>query len=46
MKKISQTTKSAPSAIGPYSQAVLINQMLYTSGQIAINPENGDLEAD
>jgi 2-iminobutanoate/2-iminopropanoate deaminase len=31
-------TKNAPQAIGPYSQAVLVNGTLYTSGQIAINP--------
>lgn len=42
MKKII-STKNAPDAIGPYSQAVLINGMLYTSGQIAINPINGNL---
>lgn len=42
MKKIIET-KNAPAPIGPYSQAVLINNTLYTSGQIAINPDNGDL---
>ena len=42
MKKIIET-KNAPAPIGPYSQAVLINNTLYTSGQIAINPETGDL---
>ena len=31
----------APSPIGPYSQAVKVDNILYTSGQIAINPENG-----
>lgn len=36
-------TKNAPEAIGPYSQAVIAGGMLYTSGQIAINPENGEL---
>ena len=36
MKKIS-TTK-APAAIGPYSQAVIVNGILYTSGQIPIDP--------
>jgi 2-iminobutanoate/2-iminopropanoate deaminase len=41
MKKIS-TTK-APAAIGPYSQAVIVNGMLYTSGQIPINPETGQV---
>lgn len=42
MKKIINTEK-APAPIGPYSQAVLKNGVLYTSGQIAINPENGEL---
>ena len=45
MKKII-STKKAPSAIGPYSQAVLSNDTLYCSGQIAINPETGDLIID
>lgn len=45
MKEIIQTEK-APQAIGPYSQAVKVNNMLYTSGQIAINPTNGLLEID
>ena len=46
MKKIISTTK-APAAIGAYNQAILANGMLYTSGQIAINPETGKLcEAD
>ena len=38
-------TKNAPNAIGPYSQAVKIGDMLYTSGQIAINPATGGVEA-
>ena len=38
-------TKQAPDAIGPYSQAIVINNMVFTSGQIAINPENGLVEA-
>lgn len=42
MKQIINTTK-APSPIGPYSQAVLVNGVLYVSGQIAINPENTEL---
>lgn len=42
MKKIITTTK-APAPIGPYSQAILSGDTLYTSGQIAINPETGDL---
>ncbi len=40
MKKIINTVH-APSPIGPYSQAVKVDNILYTSGQIAINPENG-----
>ena len=43
IKKIA--TEKAPSAIGPYSQAVAVGNMLYTSGQIAINPANGQVEA-
>lgn len=38
-------TKNAPDAIGPYSQAVKANGFVFTSGQIAINPETGDVEA-
>ncbi len=37
-------TKNAPDAIGPYSQAVKVNGMVYTSGQIAINPATGNVE--
>ncbi len=40
------TTKNAPAAIGPYSQAILNNNTLYCSGQIAINPQTGDLVID
>ncbi|PKA84227.1 2-iminobutanoate/2-iminopropanoate deaminase [Ulvibacter sp. MAR_2010_11] len=42
MKKIINT-KNAPAPIGPYSQAVLKGNMLYTSGQIALDPETGEL---
>jgi len=35
-------TKKAPSAIGPYSQAVVVNGMVYTSGQIALYPDGSD----
>jgi len=35
-------TKNAPSAIGPYSQAVVANGIVYTSGQIALTPEGSD----
>lgn len=38
-------TDKAPSAIGPYSQAVVCGGMVYTSGQIAIVPESGSIEA-
>lgn len=41
LKKIS--TDNAPKAIGPYSQAVLCGDMLYTSGQIALSPVSGQL---
>ena len=43
LKKIS--TNNAPSAIGPYSQAIVHGGIVYTSGQIAINPETGNVEA-
>ncbi len=42
MKVIS--TKSAPAAIGPYSQAIVANGFIYTSGQIPLNPETGAIE--
>ncbi|MFB0942280.1 MAG: Rid family detoxifying hydrolase [Patiriisocius sp.] len=45
MKKIIHTDK-APAPIGPYSQAIQFGNMLYTSGQIAINPATGDLEIE
>lgn len=45
MKKIINTS-DAPSAIGPYSQAVRVGNMLFTSGQVAIHPQTGELEMD
>ena len=39
------STNNAPGAIGPYSQAVKANGMLFTSGQIAINPQTGNVDA-
>jgi 2-iminobutanoate/2-iminopropanoate deaminase len=45
MKKIITTSK-APAPIGPYNQAVLSGNTLYTSGQIALNPETGELVID
>ena len=38
-------TNNAPNAIVPYSQAVKCNNMLYTSGQIALNPKTNSIEA-
>ena len=43
MKKIS--TDKAPAAIGPYSQAIVIGDMLFTSGQIPIDPATGNIDA-
>ena len=40
------STDSAPTAIGPYSQAVISNGMVFTAGQIAINPESGVIESN
>ena len=45
MKQIITTTK-APAPIGPYNQAVLSGNTLYTSGQIAFNPETNELVLD
>ena len=42
MKKVINT-ENAPTAIGPYSQAILSGNTLYCSGQIAINPDTGNL---
>ncbi len=40
------STDKAPAAIGPYSQAVILGNIVFTSGQIAINPANGEIEAE
>lgn len=45
MEKTIINTNNAPAPIGPYNQAVLMNNMLFISGQIAINPANGNVEA-
>ncbi len=42
-KKVS--TEKAPAAIGPYSQAIVCGDMVFTSGQIPINPASGNVEA-
>jgi 2-iminobutanoate/2-iminopropanoate deaminase len=39
------STDKAPAAIGPYSQAVVCGNIVFTSGQIPINPESGSIEA-
>lgn len=39
-------TKNAPAAIGPYSQGMITGSLVYTSGQIPINPANGNIEAE
>ena len=43
LKKVSTT--NAPAAIGPYSQAIICGDMVFTSGQIPINPASGNIEA-
>ena len=43
MKKI--YTDKAPAAIGPYSQAIVHRDLLFTSGQIPINPDTGNIDA-
>lgn len=43
LKKVS--TSSAPAAIGPYSQAIIYGNIVFTSGQIPINPATGNIEA-
>lgn len=44
MKKIE--TNNAPKAIGPYSQAILVNDLLFISGQIPLDPKTGDVVSD
>lgn len=43
MEKKVIKTKEAPAAIGPYSQAILANGIIYTSGQIPLDPESGEV---
>src|SRR5664279_1150701 len=43
--KIEISTNGAPAAIGPYSQAVRIGDFLFTSGQVALDPESGKIVA-
>ena len=44
MKVIS--TSNAPAAIGPYSQGFVVGNLVISSGQIPVNPENGEIPAD
>ena len=44
LKKVA--TEKAPAAIGPYSQAIICGEMVFTSGQIPINPASGNVEAE
>ena len=37
------STKNAPGAIGPYSQAMILNGVVYTSGQVALSPQTGEV---
>lgn len=43
MRSVIQTEK-APRAVGPYSQAIKFNNLIFASGQISINPETGEIE--
>ncbi len=45
MELLKVATDKAPSAIGPYSQAIICGDMVFTSGQIPINPASGNVEA-
>lgn len=45
MKKVI-STENAPAAIGPYSQAIEVNGMIYTSGVIPVNPSTGEIPTD
>ncbi len=45
MENIIVNTNNAPAPIGPYNQAVLAGNLLFISGQIAINPASGNIEA-
>lgn len=44
MELLKVATDKAPSAIGPYSQAIVCGDMVFTSGQIPINPASGNVE--
>ena len=44
--KITVETTNAPAAIGPYSQAIVANGLIYTSGQIPVNPLTGEIKSE
>ncbi|MCX7951371.1 MAG: RidA family protein [Clostridiales bacterium] len=46
MEKVVISTNNAPAAIGPYSQAIRFGNMVFTSGQIPLNPQTGELVVD
>ena len=46
MNKQTVSTQNAPAAIGPYSQGVKVENLIFTSGQLPINPQSGELVAD
>ena len=46
MKKIIVTTNNAPAAIGPYSQGIIFNNLIFTSGQIPVHPSTGHIPKD
>lgn len=46
MNKQTLSTQNAPAAIGPYSQAVKVGNLIFTSGQLPINTQSGELIAD
>ena len=43
MKRKAISTRNAPAALGPYAQAVKAGKLLYTSGQLGLDPQTGDL---
>lgn len=46
MKREVIQTNNAPGAIGPYSQGMIVGDMVYTSGQIPLNPATGEMETE